>query len=187
MKKIFYLFVMALTVVALSLPSNALALSCVEPPEPLISFNQADTVLIGTVTEIKDSSILVTNRYKTVSLDVKEVFQGTSVTELEIREDFTCGQSEVGKTYLYYLSKEGSHLVNPLCSATTTDLEEANAFTNVKEAFALEPVVESELALDSIEEDSEGINLDYLIGFILGATLTLVVCIIFVRSLRKKL
>lgn len=166
----------------LSVPTNAFALSCITPPEPLEAYEKYDAVLIGTVKNIKDSKPL-----KKITLEVKDTFKGDFGEELVILEDFVWGESKEGQTYLYYLNEGAKSYENPLCSPTTNNLEEANAFVGIKsekaEVTAISTAIstsikeEQEKLKEKADEKKEPVEEDeeltpvYLSGFILGAGL----------------
>lgn len=106
------------------IPKQSHALSCIEPPPANIAFERYDAVIIGTVQDIerKNNSLLLT-------LEVEKSYKGVEDKIIKVYEDVFWGTSVEGTKYLFYLNKEEGKWIHPLCSPTTTKVEN-EFFTN---------------------------------------------------------
>jgi hypothetical protein len=127
------------------MPNKSFALSCVEPPPPDIAFDEYDAVIIGLMQDIK-----VNRTNKILTVKVEKSYKGVNEKIITVEEDLDWGESQLDFDYLYFLNKEGTNWVHPLCSPTTNNASIANTYFADKEEIPLEKVITND---DKIEEN----------------------------------
>lgn len=109
-----YLLSLVLLTSLFMYPNQSFALSCAELPPMEDSFDNFDAIIAAKVISIKQS-----NNTKKLEVETVKSFKRIDSKNLTIKEDFTWGTSEIGKTYLFFLNEDAFLWENPLCSPTT--------------------------------------------------------------------
>lgn len=139
------LWVLALSFLFL-LPTQVMALSCVERPSIEQAYEQYDAVIVGQVEQVTEG-VGENNQLK---LKVLQSFKGVETSSLKVEENATWGAiggpSETKEQYLFFLKRTEEGWENPLCSPTMKLSEAADEIVFLKDKEI------------SLQQDSQGAN-----------------------------
>lgn len=178
--------------------SSVYALSCAEPLSVEESFKNYEGVIVGEVLSVKEKS-----NEKLLTVKVIDTLKEINEEEINIKEDKMWGESIEGKTYVFYLNKDGlNQWSNPLCSPTSgleSNIDEAKDYfliststikENMQETQPNERVDESidnnsveKISKETIEENS---NKEVIILVILSISLLIALFIYFKNKNKNK-
>lgn len=179
------------------LPSNVMALSCVEPPSIEEAYEKYDGVIMGQVEDVTWNK-----QSNQIKLKVIKSYKGIDENSLLIEENITWGSlwgpSEVGKEYLYFLRQTESGWENPLCSPTkkVADTSDELRYLKDKEITLktvpdtteppsdnmkhIEPIVS-----DEVNKDDPSPSTNWTVIILIGAALLIVLGIVIFRLVRR--
>ncbi|WIV17381.1 LPXTG cell wall anchor domain-containing protein [Paenibacillus polygoni] len=177
---IFLSICLLVSIMTISIPSNAYACSCVEPISVQDELSRSEAVFSGRVIEVKEER---TNGYlsNTVLFEISEVWKGGSESQIIIRTGGgggDCGiQFKEGEDYLVYAKSSSMYgdreeLVTIICDRTSVLAQAAEDLTILGEGKAPTEQVDLSGELNSISSNiwmtALGIVLIVLVAFLVG-------------------
>ena len=181
------LICLLVSIMTISIPSNAYACSCVEPKSVQDELSRSEAVFSGRVIEVKEER---TNRYlsNAVLFEISEIWKGGSESQIIIRTGSgggDCGiQFKEGEDYLVYAKSSSMYgdreeLVTIICDRTSVLAQAEEDLTILGEGKAPTNQVDLTRELNRISSD--------IWMTVLGIGLLIIVVAFLVwRRVRKK-